>query len=154
MWTLAVTAVLGIPGILALTVGTVGVLMPLPTYLFLLGYFVGAAAFALVPILFLVWCRSLFSGDPIVPRRSLWALAVLTVLSVWYFVIAWPYGLRHQGHAYTMFVLAANAAFLATIAALGVRARRQPSFAVSLAFHGLLFLWLAWYAFPSLGEVF
>jgi hypothetical protein len=126
---------------------------PLPLHMFLLLWFVGPLTMLLPPIFFWTWSNGLFTGQADVPRRSLIATGVLAVLSVVYYVGSWPYGVKYQGRIHTIAVGVATLMFLIALGALAVVARRQPSWAKSLAFHWLLFLWFCWYAFPYLGEL-
>jgi hypothetical protein len=72
---------------------------------------------------------------------------------VW-FIIVWKFGLQYEGTKYTYRVCAVNALWIAVLAALLWRSRRKDiSFISNLAVHWLLFAWLAWYAFPWLGEL-
>ena len=118
-----------------------------PTYRFTwLAVFVPA-------VLFLAWDPQLFRGRPQVPKRSLALLAVLTVLSVVWFHQGWWYGMKYQGPTFTVAVCIVNLLWLALLWVMFVRCWRRPSFPQSLLAHWMLFAWLAWYAFPYLGEL-
>jgi hypothetical protein len=80
-------------------------------------------------------------------------LVLVTILNVWFAIESWPYGLRYQGFTHTLRIMAIGAFVIAILIALGTSARRAPSFAKDFAFHTLLFGWLAWGAFPYLGEL-
>ena len=109
----------------------------------------------MVPVLlFFAWHPGLFRGDTKVPRRSYALLTVATVLSVIYFVGSWKWGLQYQGVAYTRLVCGVNFAWIVLLFFGFARAwQRKPSFKFSLLLHWMLFAWLAWYAFPYLGEL-
>jgi hypothetical protein len=62
-------------------------------------------------------------------------------------------GIRYQGLTHTAIAVLANAVFSGTLVGVAWRGRRRPSYAKSYAFHWLLAAWLAWYAFPYLGEL-
>jgi hypothetical protein len=68
--------------------------------------------------------------------------------------MGWKFGLQYQGTRYVYEVSAANVfgiAFLAT--GFSWSRKWEGSFTLNLALHWLLFVWLAWYAFPYLGEL-
>ena len=108
----------------------------------------------LVPVvLFFAWSPGLFRGKMRVPKRS-WALLItLTVLSVIYFVGSWRYGIQYQGREYTVGVCAINLVWIVVLWAILYSSSRARSFRANLLFHATLFAWLAWYAFPYLGEL-
>jgi hypothetical protein len=111
-----------------------------------------------VPVLigatyFAGWNIHLFRGHSEVPRRSVVALTVLTLLTVADFTFGWRYGTEYQGMQYTLAVVTINAVALAVCWIAYCRALRRPSFGRSLAFHSLTAVWLVWLAFPWLGEL-
>lgn len=68
--------------------------------------------------------------------------------------MSWKWGLQYQGARYTDSVLALNVIWLAGLRTMSyVCCKREPSFTTSLTLHWLLFAWVAWYAFPYLGEL-
>jgi hypothetical protein len=75
---------------------------------------------------------------------------VLTVVDCF---VERKYGVIYRGALYTALVYVINAIWLASLWWAVVRCQRQPSFARNLFSHWLLFAWLAWYAFPYLGEL-
>jgi hypothetical protein len=114
----------------------------------------GYAATAGPMLLFFLWNPGLFRGEVKVPKRSSVLLVIATVLSVPWFVAGWKYGLQFQGSRYNYSVLAINVAWLAGLWAMIARSRKvEPSFRANLFLHWMLFAWLAWYAFPYLGEL-
>jgi hypothetical protein len=112
-------------------------------------------ALASLPLVagFLISSAHLFQGRDQIPKRSVALLAVLAVLSVACFWSSWSYGIEYQGTAHTVYAAALNTIFV--IAALGllVLNERTPRFSSNLAFHGVVFAWLGWCAFPWLGEL-
>jgi hypothetical protein len=54
-------------------------------------------AITLPSLLFLVWNSGLMRGQVNVPKRSHRLLAVLALLSVYYFVAGWKLGAEHGG---------------------------------------------------------
>jgi hypothetical protein len=112
------------------------------------------AAIIIPTLLFFIWHRGLFRGDGTVPRRSYALLAILAVLSIAYFVANWQLGLRYEGVEYTRIVCFVNVAWTGFLLFAFTRAwRHGSSFKTSLFLHWMLFAWLAWYAFPYLGEL-
>jgi hypothetical protein len=109
----------------------------------------------LVPsILFFLWNPGLLLNQPPnLPKRTMVLLGLLTVLAVVDFVLEWKYGVQYRGRRYTILVYIINATWLASLWWTVVRSQRQPSFKGNLFSHWLLFAWLAWYAFPYLGEL-
>ncbi len=103
---------------------------------------------------FFVWHPGLFRGESKVPRRSYVLLVVAILLSVAYFVTSWEWGLHYEGSRFTHVVCALNAAWVALLALAFARSWKETSsFRYSLFVHWMLFAWLAWYAFPYLGEL-
>jgi hypothetical protein len=108
----------------------------------------------LIPaLLFFAWNPGLFRGKCQVPRRSWALLIILSALIVVYFTFSWRYGNEYQGHKYTEIICAMNVGWIAILWAVLLRASRLRSFGSNLLFHATLFAWLAWYAFPYLGEL-
>jgi hypothetical protein len=112
-------------------------------------------AAVLVPVLlFFVWHPGLFRGEARVPRRSYALLVILTVLSTVYFIAGWKLGLKYEGAEYTRAVCFVNVAWATFLVfAFGRTWKNGSSFKTSLFLHWMLFAWLAWYAFPYLGEL-
>jgi hypothetical protein len=109
----------------------------------------------LVPsILFFLWNPGLLlNRRPNPPKRTIVLLGLLTVLTVVDCVLEWKNGVHYRGTRYTILVYSINATWLASLWWAVVRSQRQPSFKGNLFSHWLLFAWLAWYAFPYLGEL-
>ena len=104
-------------------------------------------------VLFFAWNLSLFRGKALIPKRSIVLLAITTGLSVVYFVKFWKDGVRYEGSKFTELVCLVNALWLLLLWIMLARRWKASSFADSLLFHWVLFAWLAWYAFPYLGEL-
>jgi hypothetical protein len=133
--------------------GPLPALTVLPAFL-LSGQGMGKAAVAVPMLLFFAWHPGLFRGDAKVPKRSYVLLLVLILLAIADFVTSWNWGLQYQGAHYTQVVCAVNVAWAAFLVLAFARAWKKPSsFASSLFLHWMLFAWLAWYAFPYLGEL-
>ena len=103
---------------------------------------------------FFAWNPGLLRGENRLPKRSFGLLAVATILSVIWFVVGWTNGLHYQGVGYVHRVCGATVAWIAFLGTLfTLYWKRESSFRLNLALHWLLFAWLAWYAFPYLGEL-
>jgi hypothetical protein len=111
------------------------------------------AAALVPPVLFFVWNPGLFSGETDMPVRTTPLLAVATLLNAIWIVGFWEVGLKYHGAPYTYAVAAANAVWMVLLWGAFARHQRRASFKANLLFHWLLFAWLAWYAFPYLGEL-
>jgi hypothetical protein len=105
-------------------------------------------------LLFFAWIPRAFQGDAKIHKRSHVLLALASVLSVAWFVFGWNYGLEYQGARHTYVVCIVNAAWIAFLWLIFAQYwKREPSFKINLLLHWVLFAWLAWYAFPYLGEL-
>jgi hypothetical protein len=112
------------------------------------------AAVAVPTLLFFAWHPGLFRGDAKIPKRSYVLLIVLILLSIADFIAGWNWGLQYQGPQYTHAVCAINVAWAVFLLLAFARSwKKPPSFVYSLFLHWMLFAWLAWYAFPYLGEL-
>ncbi len=112
------------------------------------------AGVAIPPLLFFIWNPRLLQGDNNLPSRSLGLLAIAAALSVGWFVWSWGYGLHYQGAKYTHVLCGINAAWIAFLGGIFIYwGKRKLTFRLNLALHWALFAWLAWYAFPYLGEL-
>jgi hypothetical protein len=149
-----------IPAAIGLLVsGVPTILCPFPTLtilpaLLLSNWNLWKAAVTVPTLLFFVWHPGLFRGEAKIPGRSYALLAVVTVLSGVYFVASWKLGLKYQGIHHTSVVCIVNIAWAGFLGLAFARSwRGAPSFKFSLFLHWMLFVWLAWYAFPYLGEL-
>jgi hypothetical protein len=114
-----------------------------------------AAAILVIPLpslLFWGWSVQLFRGEATLPLRSVLLLLALAILSIVYFVASWNFGVQWQGYPHLVSVTLLNALALVALWWLLRAARSKPLFRRSLTFHWALFAWLAWLAFPWLGE--
>jgi hypothetical protein len=105
------------------------------------------------PLLLLIWHPRLLTGTCEMPRRTFVGLAMLTLLTVLWFVGGWGYGLQSQGLDYVIAVALANGLALYICWRLAIDARRKVSFEATLFAHASVALWLTWMAFPWLGEL-
>ena len=105
-------------------------------------------------LLFFLWNPRLIARrESNQPKRTIGLVGLLTALTIVDFVAEWRYGVRYQGMHHTVAVAAINGMWLACLWLGIIRAWRQPSFWANLFSHWILFAWLAWYAFPYLGEL-
>ena len=108
-------------------------------------------AVAPVTLAFVAWSHFLFSGQGATPRRSLVLFIILAALSTIDLSSGWRYGLKYHGLVHTIIVVGYN---LLAVGCFFYRAnRRSLRFSLNLTFHAGLFSWLAWCAFPWLGEL-
>jgi hypothetical protein len=111
-------------------------------------------AVAIPALCFFLWYPGLFRGNSKIPKRSVGLLICSILLSILYFVASWRWGLQYEGPYYTHTVCLLNAAWILILGAMFYWSRKKtPTFAYNLIVHGLFFVWLAWYAFPQLGEL-
>jgi hypothetical protein len=135
------------------------VFAPLPTLTVLPAFalsscHLGIFAITIPSLLFFVWNPGLLKGTDRIPQRTYALLVVVVTLDAMWFVGGWRYGLQYQGPLYTRAVCALNVLWIALLGLMCVRSlRKEPSFKANLAFHWVFFAWLAWYAFPYLGEL-
>jgi len=95
----------------------------------------------------------LLNQQPNVPKRTIVLLGLLTVLTIVDFVFEWNDGVHYRGAHYAIGVCIINLMWLVFVWWAVIRWKRQPSFRGNLLSHWFLFAWLAWYAFPYLGEL-
>lgn len=135
---------------------------PLPLITIVPAFFLASPPFHVVPyqlavfvpaVLFFAWNPGLFRGNSHIPRRSWVLLIMLSALSVAYFIGSWRQGFQYQGREYTVAICAVNVVWLVILWAILFHGSRLSSFKANLFFHAVLFSWLAWYAFPYLGEL-
>jgi hypothetical protein len=154
------TLVAGLGLLIPASIGLLGsgaptLLCPFPALTVLPAFLLLAKAAIAVPtLLFFAWHPGLFRGEPRVPTRSYALFIVAAILSVIYFVESWKWGLEYQGPRFTHVVCIVNIACVAFIGLAFARSwKRASTFKYSLFVHWILFAWLAWYAFPYLGEL-
>jgi hypothetical protein len=132
---------------------------PLPTLTivpaFLLSRWNLQSLAVLAPIaLFFLWTPDLLLNQRSkVPTRTIALLVLLTGLTIVDFVFDWNYGVRYQGTNHTIAMCIINLVWLVCLWWGLIHFWRRPSFKGNLLSHWLLFAWLAWYAFPYLGEL-
>jgi hypothetical protein len=149
-----------IPASMGLFVSNVPtILCPFPALTVIPAFFLSDRYFwraaVLVPVLFFfVWHPGLFRGETKIPKRSYGLLLVAILLGIADFVTSWNWGLHYQGIRYLRVVCAVNVAWAAFLVFAFARSWKAPStFRSNLFLHWMLFAWLAWFAFPYMGEL-
>jgi hypothetical protein len=136
-----------------------GLALPWSAFVIIPGFFLYSwhltfFTLAIPTLLFFAWNPALFRGRNEMPRRTYGLYIALVVLSTAWFVSVWKDGVQFQGKQYTVAVCAFGAIWAAVLGVILWRYRRtNRSFAYNLAVHWALFAWLAWCAFPYLGEL-
>jgi hypothetical protein len=100
-----------------------------------------------------VWNPGLFFGDSKIPQKSSVLLAVVTALSIIWFVAGWKFGMEYQGARYTYAVCSINLVSIGFLALGFLGKYKESSFTINLLLHWIMFACLAWFAFPYLGEL-
>ena len=113
---------------------------------------VGAVAFGVWPLAFLLWCVPLFSRASAIPHRSVVFAGAAWVFGAVWLGVNWRDGISHAGVVQVATLLALDSAVAILLFWLIRRGRREPSFLTNYAFHRLLFAWVAWGSAPWLGE--
>lgn len=143
-----------IHGVLFARDETTSLFYPIPGLVLLPLFFIGPLAILVPMVFFFVWNPGLFYGDTKIPKRTYVLFAAATLLSPLWFLGGWRDGIVMQGPRYNFSVLAINVVCITVLWFVFVRnLKTEPTFRVNLLLHWLLFLWLAWYAFPFFGEM-
>jgi len=107
----------------------------------------------LIPVAFLLWSLPLWRGEAGIPKRSRNLAIAIFVLSVLWLMFVGQGGVKVQGLFHVIMMQGYNV-LIASLLLLFYRLHRaEPKFGISLAYHGLLFAWIGWCAFPWLGPV-
>jgi hypothetical protein len=116
-------------------------------------YWNQAVMLTLPALLFFAWNPRLLLGQARTPKRTYVLIVLGVALGAVNLIVSWSYGVRWEGIGYTRLVSAESVLFMAILCVLFFRSwKDQPSFIWNLALHWVLFAWLAWFAFPYLGE--
>lgn len=86
------------------------------------------------------------------PRFRNIVLGVVALNAV-FLVLTVPDGLKYEGSRHTYSVAAASLAISLLVAALAIRAARRRTYSQALLSRCAFMAWLAWIAFPWLGEL-
>lgn len=106
-----------------------------------------------MPFSFYLWSRPVLRGCPTIPARSVVLLIAAILLSAAYMLVGYHFGVKHQGFGYVVGVVIANCVCWMALIAVAITVLWHPGFARNLGFHFALFAWLAWCAFPYMGEL-
>lgn len=154
---LATAALVGIAGFLSIRANVPSVSSPfaLLTTLPAVWIFARAQPLASLPIVlgFLMSSPHLLRRTTVIPRRSAVTLFAFMVVNAAWFLLGWSYGIEYQGLSHVLYVAAWNVVFIGAALTLLLINSRTPRFEINLAFHGTVFVWLAWCALPWLGEM-
>jgi len=141
-----------ISGRLFLPLSGIGPVFPIPIFLWLALYIISIGAIIIIPVIYAIefW---FVSGTPHPEGNILAITTFLALLDVLYFYSAWGDGIRVQGPIYTKVVAVENLfgfIFVYLFAFVGIFKKSRLFLYVS---NLLLFILLAWCAFPFLGGV-
>ncbi len=126
---------------------------PLPAWL-LTPALRGVPAWILPPLAFWALGFRLLRGEARIRFRACFLFSIAALWNLIWLCVALPRWEEMHVRAHAWIVLGANAAFCAALIHLLFLSERRPSFALGLAYHWLLFVWLGWYAFPYYGKAF
>ncbi len=114
---------------------------------------VQTVAMTLPVFFFFTWNPGLLGGQIGTPMRTYVLVAAGIAIDIAYLAGGWTLGVKYQGIEYTRLVCAENALWIVILCGLFFRSwRGTPCFMSNLMLHWVFFAWLAWYAFPYLGE--
>jgi hypothetical protein len=152
---LAVAGGLAFLSWLTISPGTPQIYAPLNLFVVIPEFLTSSAilAVAVTPLFFYLWSWPVWRGVATLPIRSIVLLVLCIVLSAANFAFGFRFASEYHGAGYVVGVLVVNLCCWPLLGALAVRARWRPGFGRNLAFHAALFAWLAWGAFPYLGEL-
>lgn len=116
-------------------------------------FLIGFVAIFVVPSLFAAWSFPLLRGQTGIPKRTKIAAIALILLSGLHLIGGWDTGARYQGTAHILAVFVLNVIFWTALYIIGRSNSKSATLTKNFLFHWLLFAWLAWGAFPWLGEI-
>lgn len=149
----ATAMLVGIAGFLSIRANVPWLWSPFALFTTLPAFFVFELAPLPIVTGFLFASLHLLRQQAAIPKRSVVMLGALIILSVVWFSLGWAYGVQYQGRAHVLYVAAMNVIFIGAALALLLSNDKTPRFGTNLAFHGTMFVWLAWCALPWLGEM-
>ena len=115
-----------------------------------LGAFIGA----LMPALgFGAVARYIATTGNLLPKASIIAFVVITILSTGFAVLGWDGTVRYTSAARAMALVIQSLMPAAFLLLAGIAVRRRLTLYKSLLLHWLAFAWLSWSAFPWYGEL-
>lgn len=152
IWISSGAIILVAVSVLMLTQGMMTPLVPMPVYQVVLAWILSYAFVIILPLLYVVeyhfLSRKQYFGETLVTTTL-----ILSNLSLLYFWGSWDYGVQYQGELHIRIVAVENAlGFLAVLALSTVGLAKSSQVLLRIA-NLLLFVLLAWCAFPYLGEL-
>ena len=87
-----------------------------------------------------------------VPRLSIGIFILASLGTFLYFTLLWRAGVTHQGVRHTALLMIMNLVAVAGLASLLRAQSHRPRYVFHFLYQTALFLWLAWFSFPYLGE--
>ena len=115
-----------------------------------LAFLCGASSGFILPGLFILF--SVFSNKKKYPWLFLIFALIISILNTWFLYIAWPYGLQFQGKSYTIHIIIYNALSIISIFSLVMTGVKYKKIVLLDVATFLFFIFLAFLAFPHLGE--
>ena len=132
--------------------GSPEIWVPMPLYMIILGWISPFFIPLLTPVLYLLNMK-LFSKSKYFSIITTYLIVFFGVLNLWFFTIAWSYGLRWQGFEHTLIAAMENIVGFGAALLLSIWSHFRKSEAVTYAANLILFIILSWCAFPYLGEL-
>ncbi len=107
----------------------------------------------ITPVTFVLWSFPLLRGQTQIPKRSKIGASLLVALSLYSLIGSWPYGVIYQGVFHTVVICIWNVICWFALFFLNRSNSIRQSYWSNYLFHWIFFAWLAWVAFPWLGEL-
>ena len=137
---------------LLLTQGMMTPLVPMPVYQVVLAWVLSYAFVIVLPLLYVAEYH-LLAEKAYFGRTVLTMALILAGLSVGYFYSGWDYGVKYQGEIHTRIAAVENAVGFLAVLGLSTLGIFKSSQVLLRTANLLLFVLLAWCAFPYLGEL-
>ena len=132
--------------------GSMTPFVPMPLHMVIMGWVLSYASLLVLPLIYVTEVK-LLGRIKIFGQIVFIIILAFAAISIWYFLVAWDYGIQWQGKSHTIIVAIENFVsfiFLFILAYLGIiKKSKKLQYAANL----LLFLTLSWCAFPYLGEL-
>lgn len=135
-----------------LTMPKMSPLVPMPIYLVLLFWFSSFGFLIFLPALYILSVLVLNMSKN-VGRLVVALTSAIFILDMAYFANSWNYGLMYQGQYHTTHVFVENLIGFGVVFCLSFSGLRRSSKTYQQSANLLLFILLAWCAFPYLGEL-
>jgi hypothetical protein len=125
---------------------------PMPFYLVFSFWLISFGSIFILPVIYIFEVLLLDQTK----HLGNWVLAISSgvfFLDFLYLIEAWEYGFKYQGRDHTMIVIAENLIVMCLILSLILLGFRKKTAIYHRVANLVLFLFLAWCAFPYLGEM-